>query len=74
MLHRHGSRGPGGDLHSPLSLISPLTLFLASELTPWADDHPIKAQWQEHERENLSSAGRLQVLSPFLPLFDASPV
>lgn len=32
----------------------------ASELTPWSDDHPVKSQWKEHEKENLSSVGHMQ--------------
>mmetsp|Transcript_5373 Transcript_5373/g.8213 ORF Transcript_5373/g.8213 Transcript_5373/m.8213 type:complete len:379 (-) Transcript_5373:227-1363(-) len=32
----------------------------ASELTPWPDDHPVKSQWKENERENLSSVGHMQ--------------
>lgn len=81
MLHRHGSRGPGGlllilpspfflllfflllVLFSLFSFVFSFVLFIASELTPWGDDHPIKSQWKEEERENLSSIGRLQVIS-----------
>ena len=57
-----------------LSLFSYFFLLkIASELTPWSEDHPIKSQWQQEERENLSSVGRLQVDShPFLPSFSSS--
>ena len=46
---------------TPLSLrCNRCCCFLASELTPWPDDHPVKSQWKENERENLSSVGHMQ--------------
>jgi hypothetical protein len=32
--------------------------FVASELTPWEEDSPVINMWLEHEKENLSSAGK----------------
>jgi hypothetical protein len=32
----------------------------ASELTPWPDECPVKSQWAEHERENLTTVGHKQ--------------
>ena len=29
-------------------------------MTPWADENPVKAQWGENERENLTTVGHRQ--------------
>lgn len=60
ILHRHGARGPGGCIYSISALFFLIYIRIASELSPWQDDHPIRTEWNSSDLENITPAGKEQ--------------